>query len=441
MPSADLAIDRVDPGFGPSTQSVAVKFDGSFHMPLTSNLDKGGTVAGQLAVTVGGRTVADAVWRDEQLIEGTIAPGLPSGPADVTVTIGDLTDMLPGGYNVDGTGPAVSGDTRQLVIDGSKVIGGPHSDFPIVVGLSDPWLRSMASGGHVAHPQGFDIFFSADPAGTIRLAHEIERYTEATGALVAWVKIPSLSATTTLYIHAGDTTVTTSLEDRPGVWSANFAGVWHLTDLSDSTARNPGTDGGTSTAGGRIESARLFNGTSSLISIGSSASVDNIFDGGGTVEGWFFATGTGQNGFGRVFEKGIAGGMTLAMCDGNNVPHSVLFAQVFSSQTINWCTSANTIALNTWFHVAVVYDDNSVANRPLIYVNGVSVPVNGGQPAGSRVSDAGDTLFIGNRQAGARAFAGTIDEAHVSRAPRDAGWIATTYANQRDPGSFCSFAP
>ena len=49
--------------------------------------------------------------------------------------------------------------------------------------------------------------------------------------------------------------------------------------------------------------------------------------------------------------------------------------------------------------------------------------------------------MIGNRQPGARAFAGSIDEARLSRTIRSNQWIQTAFANQSNPGSFITLEP
>lgn len=432
--SSELAIDRVDPNFGPSTSDVAVRIEGAFHMPLTSNLDQGDTTAGAMTVTVGGVALVDAIWRDEQLIEGTVRAGLPSGPADVEVTLGGRVDVLVGGYVVDGTG--VTGDSRQLTIEGSKVIGGPHADFPVVVALTDTFLKATSGGGNVAHPMGFDIQFSEDANNTVRYSHEIERYDAATGQLIAWVKIPMLTTSTTFYIHAGDSTITTSQEDPAGVWSAGFAGVWHFDTLADSTGRNPGTDGGTTMASGQIEGGRGFTGPTSVISVAPSPSINDIFAGGGTAEAWFFATGFGDGNLGRLFDR--AGFTVMGMCSA--VPGALLFGRTFSIQTVNWCTPTGSLTLNQWFHAAVVYNDDT-NNPPTIFINGVAQILSGGNTVGTKASDVGATLTIGDRADSARTFQGTIDEVRLSRAVRSSGWIATSHENQRDPATFCTFAP
>jgi len=55
---------------------------------------------------------------------------------------------------------------KKLTIDGSMFVGGPHSNFPVLVSLTDPDLASYA------RPDGLDILFTSSN-GTSKLDHEI----------------------------------------------------------------------------------------------------------------------------------------------------------------------------------------------------------------------------------------------------------------------------
>ena len=100
-PGPDLVIDRVDPASATNTAVVPLRVEGTgFHLPLTSDLDDGDTVVGDMAVTVGDVPLEAAVWRGEQLIEGSVPSGLAPGTYDVTLRLGDRTGVLASGYVV-----------------------------------------------------------------------------------------------------------------------------------------------------------------------------------------------------------------------------------------------------------------------------------------------------------------------------------------------------
>lgn len=348
-------------------------------------------------------------------VPGTPGQGQPDAP------IGSPGDTPPGD-----TTPTMTPTVRRIEIGAGKVSGGPHASFPVLV------TAAITS----AHPSGFDIYFSEDAAGTQRLAHEIERYQP--DELVAWVKVPSLSAATTFYLHYGDTAIATSQEDRTAVWSASYAAVWHLSTLADATGTNPGQSAGATTAGGKIASAHAFS--NDVIDAGSNGSIDNLFAGGGTIEAWFLATSWGGSGLGRIVDKGPSS-TVFSMCDGNQQA-ALLFGRTFTNGAGNWCTGANTLALNAWTHVAVVYDEGSAGNVPTFYIDGAPAPIGlTSSPSGSASSEASAALTIGDRSSGGRAFAGRLDEVRLSTTTRSAAWIATSYDNQRDPAAFCVVSP
>src|ERR1035441_6936948 len=62
-----------------------------------------------------------------------------------------------------------------------------QTSFPVLVSLT-----SNSSLSAHARSDGHDIFFMASDGLTV-LPYERETYTSSTGALVAWVKVPTLS--------------------------------------------------------------------------------------------------------------------------------------------------------------------------------------------------------------------------------------------------------
>ncbi|NIO12218.1 MAG: DUF2341 domain-containing protein, partial [Deltaproteobacteria bacterium] len=126
---------------------------------------------------------------------------------------------------------------RSLTIDYNRVgldnNPGTLSNFPalvsITMGGSEHWLKwsGAHASGHVEKEQGWDIVFKSSD-GHI-LDHEIEEYDGTNGVLVAWVRVPSVSksASTVIYMYYGNICILESQENVPGVWDADFKGVWH----------------------------------------------------------------------------------------------------------------------------------------------------------------------------------------------------------------------
>ncbi|MDD1664355.1 MAG: DUF2341 domain-containing protein [Methanomicrobiales archaeon] len=326
---------------------------------------------------------------------------------------------------------------KKITIDHTGVAA-DQSSFPVLVSLTDTDL-SKAQG------DGDDILFTSSD-GSTRLPHEIENFTASTGSLVAWVGVPSLSSSTdtVLYMYYGNSTAT-SQQDPAGVWDANFMAVWHYdSNFVDSTSNpNDGTDVGTSDAAGMVAHARDCDGSSSYVQMAASASINDLFAGGGTFSAWIYPhnRGEGTPDGGRIGDKsnsysGASGwgfGTYGTLTDVN-----VSLRKGFSTTDGHWCSPTGSIPLNAWSHVVVTYDDTSAANNPTMYINGVPVSVTRmTTPSGSPETDASQNMRIGSHAgANQRDFDGIIDEIRASDTIRSDSWIATEYSNQNSPSSF-----
>jgi hypothetical protein len=152
-------------------------------------------------------------------------------------------------------------------------------------GLTDDC--SAPDGGHVENPNGYDITFSASDGAT-QLDHEVEEYDPASGTLVAWVRIPVLSASvdTVIYVYYGYSGVTSPTENPTAVWDNHYVGVWHLKEdavgtgaanlYTDSTANaNHGDDFVSATGqAGQISGGQAFDGVDDYIDCGNDSSLD-----------------------------------------------------------------------------------------------------------------------------------------------------------------------
>jgi hypothetical protein len=359
---------------------------------------------------------------------------------------GLLPDAGVGSGSDASDGPKPGGPkVRQLDIDDTRVIGGPHAAFPLLVAITAPWLRTTASGGDVARTDGFDIWFSPDQAGNTKLPHELELYSPDAGTLIAWVRMPMLATDSVLYLHYGDPALSADPQNVPVVWSANFEAVFHLDAIADAAAKN--TQLGSATSGavtGAIDVAQLFDGADDNVDMGSATAIDDIFVDGGTVEAWFFAETFGEDVHGRIFDKGHTLGWSLWV-NNNERAASLGFLHGTATATAGWGfwnTGTNSITLNAWHHVAVIYNKDSIANDAVFYIDGaLATSVRIDTPSGSMLSDAANGLRAGNRAQLDRAFDGMLDELRLSSVVRSAGWIATGYQNQLQPATFVTVGP
>lgn len=119
-------------------------------------------------------------------------------------------------------------------------------------------------------------------------------------------------------------------------------------------------------------------------------------------EALFYYAGLGGSSLGRVFEKGSTNGYFLVYAD------TTTLLQLFSGHSTtngNWTIGA---IENAWTHMVVTYDNSSVSNTPVVYINGTLVTVTAiTAPVGSVLADDA-TMSIGNNSGGTRNWNGKI---------------------------------
>jgi len=100
--------------------------------------------------------------------------------------------------------------------------------------------------------------------------------------------------------------------------------------------------------------------TGKIIDCGSPATIDDIFDGGGTISCWINAIDYGENNQGRLFQKNNL----LFLLDTNSTIQLLI---VFSGGNARWEMPANQMTgeFDKWHHIVVTYDADSTANDPL----------------------------------------------------------------------------
>ena len=140
------------------------------------------------------------------------------------------------------------GYRMKITINSSQVSNGPQTNFPFLFSTTSANLKYKDySGGRVQNANGYDIIFRAMDTTTCggtapcTLNHEIEKYVASTGEFVAWVKVPSITNGTVLYVYYGNASITTSQEHKTGVWDSNYKGVWHLANPSSATFSSAGS--------------------------------------------------------------------------------------------------------------------------------------------------------------------------------------------------------
>ena len=326
-----------------------------------------------------------------------------------------------------------SWQNRKKITINSANVSDNLTSFPVLISLTtDSDLASDAQN------DGGDILFTAADEVT-KLSHEIESFNGTSGQLVAWVKIPGLSASvdTDIYMYYGNSGVINQ-EDAANVWDSNYKMVQHMEDttsgtdnITDSTINaNHGTDYNTPTLGaaGQIDGSIDFDGspTNNYLRVDHSSSLS--ITGNITLEAWV-NTDNNTLSYQTILEKrpGVTEYNYYIRLDGGYFRYS--FISGVSHKAL--LDDTTQLSNNTWHYVVATYDNSNIR----LYVDGTEVK-NKAETAALE-ANTGD-IHIGIETYGGfdKAFDGTIDETRISDTIRSADWIQTSYNNQSDPATF-----
>ncbi len=323
--------------------------------------------------------------------------------------------------------PPGYGYFRTVIIDHTKVPNTDQANFPFLFSITDPAFATTTNGGHVTSANGYDLIFTSDPGGAVKLDHELEQYNPVTGQVAAWVRIPTLSHTgdTTLYVFYGNSAITTDQSNRTGVWDSNFRGVWHFSNATtvstqDATANaNNGTINGVpSVISGEIGWAANFGGSNDNLAIHRIPLSGADY----TISAWF-KTPLPVTGSWNTLTRGSAADHQVIVAEGNW--HLGAYYGGFRDSGF-----AVTSLANGWHYLVSA----TTGSTTRYFIDGTLV---GTIP--SRSND--DISFLGNYQGNGQQFGGT-DELRISSGlARSADWVATEYNNQRSPNTFYTILP
>jgi biopolymer transport protein ExbB len=266
---------------------------------------------------------------------------------------------------------------------------------------------------------------------TTELDHELESYDAASGALVVWVRMPSLraGAEASVYLVYGDGK--TDKTDASALWS-DYHYVWHLAQIP--SAGTPGaikdaTQRADGTAAGNMDATNLVAAVA-----GNGLAFDGMDD---EITFRNDFTGVGPSTFSawvNQFERNAASGGAVVSF-GNELRDQARF--LFSLDTQSGKTdvgfysndlTGTALATNTWSYLVWTWDGNNSS----IYVNGALTT---GPIAQRGANTSGSSGKIGNSVfSRPRFLRGQLDEIRVAPRVRSTGWVRTEYNNQR-PGS------
>jgi len=317
---------------------------------------------------------------------------------------------------------------RSITIDHTKCGSADSSNFPMLFSGTYSYLAHTTHGGNVTNESGYDIIFTSDEAGTTQLKHEIESYNHETGAVIFWVKIPTLqySSDTVIYLFYGNSSISTSQEDIHNTWNSDFKAVWHMKDGTTSTIPDSTSydrDGTKKSAGHPAETTgKIGNGQYFVSNVNS------------TNNDYFTFTEFNSNVWSVSMWLNIA-----------NSDYQILIANsTFDSRgvlnTVWWpnlriqdrcCGKHSTeISQNNWHRVVFTNNNSTVT----FYVDGAQAT------SGSDTSSYNQVWnMIGYGGPASdlwRSPYGTLDEFRLSTAVHSSSWAAADYNNQSSPSTF-----
>jgi hypothetical protein len=328
---------------------------------------------------------------------------------------------------------------KQITIDATKV-SADLTNFPVLIDLYDTDLHDSAK----VQADGDDLVFTT-PSG-VKLDHEIELFDQSHNTtyahLVAWVRVPSLSATddTDLMMYYGNKAALNQ-ENPDGVWN-NFEAIWLMnsdpssTDLLDSTSNSHDlTVHGMSLdqrVEGKVGTAITLDGTDDYFDTNSFSGPINEF----TISAWikfdeefnsssgdaFLARGASANHDSPHLRFGPTDGKLRCEVDttlGDNSPTS----------TKNLWTG------DEWYYIGYTWSSSSEILA--IYVDG-SLERNDSDPLYGGTHLDWVSWSIGSSYGNVFWGSGELSHFTISKVARSVDWIATEYNNQNDPDSFFS---
>ncbi len=324
---------------------------------------------------------------------------------------------------------------RDITVDYTQVEGGSDLyNFPMLMSLTgQSFLRSSPLGA-IMNSSGYDIIFTDSDHN--KLDHQIEYYNGTNGDLIAWVRIPVLSASSNTVIKmlysnlqvTTDPSVTT-------VWDSHYKGVWHLNDinLEDVTEYDfSGTPYNTpSYSTGTIYNSLQMNGSDEYVQVNNDTNIN--FAGNITVSAWVNMDTRDRDQKIAGNQNNSTGGYKFGIYTNNKVEFEIRNSA--NTPSLNRDVSGGT-TLNTgqWYYLAGISSD--VLDSIKTFVNGVSE-----RPFKKTgiLGIASDDLVIGKEPfLSDYYFDGRFDELRISDKVRSDGWMRTEYNNQVNPSAFYS---
>ena len=357
------------------------------------------------------------------------------------------------------------------------------TDFPVLISFTDTDLIQTNES------QGRDFVFTQSD-GLTELSHEIEKFDNTTGEVIAWVKLPTMSAssTTEMYMYYKGDTIGFNSAD---VWNDDYVLVWHLNQTSTGTVgefRDSTSNGNDGRGGGGTKvqyvAGRIPHDTEGQIGNGQElkgpTTTNFQVEGSGdfiwthdkiegmperdiTIELWVGDVVNGPDNANNYKYNELVGFCTthtnngvdkwsnhLNLMRAGNVKmkvHNEFY--VSTSNPGHPVDDDNPASFTDWNHIVAVYntrDADGTSGKSQLYINGELVKDqnrSGGLNHPIKTSDLRMALGADLDHSGSNncAYAnnelkGKVDELRISSGLRTASYAAASYFNQGDPDTY-----
>lgn len=326
---------------------------------------------------------------------------------------------------------------RKAIKYGTTKPGSSLTDFPLLISISadsdlgtalgsTPKLALTLADGTTAVNHGRISWSYSGGNVTANIRAKFSPTSSAsTGDVLGYIYYDSTQTDTQNKsgVLTSDVVVYSPFEDTPTGSSGDV----------ENWAGNNGTSFGSMGSGSaaKIGNGLVFDGSNDGINYGNPSAFNNITDGGVTVRAIVKATGSGNSNFPRIVHKAdnsSANGWYFNLNFG--IGTSLEFERDAAGGEKDRASNNGGFTVNTLSHACVTWDGN-IANDPIFYGNATSLGgLAGSVGSGSLKDDTAQSLYVGNRGNGARAFQGTIDELWIQKSVQSADWIAYDYQNQ-----------
>lgn len=356
---------------------------------------------------------------------------------------------------------------RTITFDHTMDGSSNSSNFPALISGTYSYLATAANGGEVQNTSASDdgipgdlipddLIFTSDPGCSSLLNWEIESYNASTGAINAWVKVPTLSASTNtvIYMCYDNSSISSFQGGATGAaWDSNYKGIWHFPNgttlgANDSTSNgNNGTVSNAIAVTSEIDGGANFNGTNAEVTTSYTQNSATAY----SIEAWMNTASTNVSvavqdrgsGAGRSLTLGLdgAGGCGGGGCGSSSPTGKPLFGDD-SNDIFIGVEGTSALNGNTWHYLVGTWSASSgtsiATSQFTLYIDGAKVGSPSAITIGSDTSPLtglGGTVF-GYHQAWNSYYDGVLDEVRISTIVRSEDWITASYNNQVSTSTF-----